>query len=141
MDKAPIITMVYPANISAIWHEVEPLLIPAIDRFKTFTSNGVYERILGGNAQLWVQWEDKVIAAVVTEFKPYELGVAFNLWLGGALEGGAPLWKKFLKVLCDFAKKNKCTWVEDCGRDGWDHLASDAEKIGTFRRITLGVVQ
>lgn len=139
--KEPIITMVYPANVSAIWHEVEPLLLPAIKKCNTFTAKGVHERILGGNAQLWVQWEDKVIAAVITEFKSYELGTAFNLWLGGALKGGKPLWDKFLKALCEFAEKNKCKWLEDCGREGWNHHSPEAEIMGTFRRITLGAVQ
>lgn len=134
----PIITMVYPANISQIWQDAEALLEPTIALAATHTKEGVYSRILGGQAQLWVQWEDKVVAAVVTEFKSYELGLAFNIWLAGAAKDSVVIWDKFLEIFHNFAEINKCRWLENCGREGWGHYAKDAEKIGVLRRIEIG---
>lgn len=133
----PIITMVYPANIEVIWAQVQPLLLPTIALHNTHTPEDIRKACLCGNAQLWIQWTDKVEAAVVTEFINYPKGAWLRFWLAGALKGAEIPWSKFYETLVDFAKKSNCKGIEDCGREGWSHYAPQAKKIFSMRRIVL----
>lgn len=133
----PVITVIYPSNITTIWPQVVPLLEPALAQTKTHTIEDIRKSILCGNAQLWVQWSDKVDAAVITEFKNYPQGTWFNFWLAGALKGAAVFWDKFFNTLYEFAKNNGCKGIEDCGRAGWDKYAPQAEKVAIMRRIEI----
>ena len=137
MNQETVITMIYPANIAQIWSEVEPLLEPAVSITGTHNCEDVYQSLMGGKSQLWVQWSGKVDAAVVTEFISYPRGLWFRFWLAGALKGAEVLWKKFYEILYDFAEKAKCRGIEDCGRGGWDFYAPHAKKIGTLRMVEI----
>lgn len=129
--------MVYPANIESIWHQVMPLLAPAIALHNTHDIEDIRKSCIGGNSQLWIQWSDKVEAAVVTEFVSYPKGLWFRLWLVGALKDTKGLWGKFYDTLHDFAKSNNCKGIEDCGREGWVHYAPQAKKIFNMRRVVI----
>lgn len=132
-----LITMIYPANIAQIWGDVEPLLAPAVDKSGTHTTADVYKSLVGGKAQLWIQWSGKVDAAVTTEFVDYPQGLWFRFWLAGAAKDAEILWQKFYDTLYEFAKNNNCTGIEDCGREGWDKYAPHARKVSTLRRIKI----
>lgn len=132
-----IISMIYPANIAPLWHQVEPLLEPAVGLSGTHNCEDVYQSLLGGKSQLWVQWKDNVEAAVVTEFIAYPRGLWFRFWLAGALKGAEILWQRFFDILYEFARINHCVGIEDCGRGGWDKYAPQARKISTLRRIEI----
>lgn len=132
-----MITLVYPANILSIWPQIIPLLEPALALTKTHTIEDIRKLLLCGNAQLWVQWNDKAEAAVVTEFKNYPLGIGFNFWLAGALKEAKIKWNEFFDTLYEFAKNNGCRWIEDCGRGGWDKYAPQAKRIAVMRRIEI----
>lgn len=133
-----MISMVYPANIPPLWNQVEPILEPAIAISGTHNSEDVYHSLMGGKSQLWVQWNGKVEAAVVTEFMPYPRGLWFRFWLAGALKGACILWQGFYDILYKFAQNSFCIGIEDCGRGGWDYYAPHAKKIGILRRIKIG---
>lgn len=134
-----IITMVYPANILPIWESTAELLKPAIELNDTHSVEDVRKMALCGNTQLWIQWSDKVDAAVVTEFVNYPKGVWFRFWLAGARKGAEVLWEKFFDTLVAFAKANNCHGIEDCGRIGWNKYCPEQVKmIGTVRRMNFG---
>ena len=140
MDE-PVITMIYSSNVPPVWSECEPLLKEAIESFGTHTIEDVYKGIMGGKAQLWVQWSGKVDAVVVTEFVDYPKGLWFRFWLAGALKGSQVLWQKFFDTLYEFAKKSRCAGIEDCGRIGWEKYIPEGHKvhnIASLRRIKIG---
>lgn len=132
-----MITLVYPSNINPIWEEIKNLLMPVLELSGTHEIEDIRKILIGGQAQLWIQWNDGVEIAVVTEFKNYPKGMAFNLWLAGAKKDIKAEWKEFLDVLTNFAKKNGCRWIEDCGRIGWEKYAPSAKKIAILRRIEI----
>ncbi len=131
-----MITMVYPSNIMPLWPQVSPLLEPAVAIDGTHSMEDIRKSLLGGNSQLWVQWNEGVEAAVTTEFKSYPLGVWFRFWLAGAKQGIKADWKQFFTILCDFAKSNSCVGIEDCGRIGWSkYCPDDVKNVGIVRRM------
>lgn len=134
----PVITMIYPANIPQVWSEVKPLLEPALAIAETHNAEDVYQSLMGGKSQLWVQWSGKIDSAVVTEFIAYPRGLWFRVWLAGALKGAESLWQKFYEILYSFAEQARCAGIEDCGRGGWDHYVPQAKKVGVVRRIKIG---
>ena len=133
----PLVTMIYPMNIAPLWNQIRPILDPAIAISGTHNSEDVYHSLMGGKSQLWVQWDEKVEAAVVTEFISYPRGLWFRFWLAGAMKETKVFWQKFYNILYDYAKHNKCSGIEDCGRGGWDYYAPHAKKIGILRRIEV----
>ena len=136
--NSPIISMIHPVNIAPLWSQIEPLIEPAVQISETHNCEDIYHSLMGGKSQLWTQWNEKVEAAVVTEFKHYPRGLWFNLWLAGALKGAHIIWKEFYNILYEYARSCSCAGIEDCGRGGWDHHAPDAKKIGFIRRIRIG---
>lgn len=133
----PAITMVYSANIESVWLQVQPLLAPVLGLHNTHSPEDIRKACMCGNAQLWIQWTNKVEAAVVTEFVNYPKGLWFRFWLCGALKDAEILWAKFYETLHDFAKKNNCKGIEDCGREGWAHYAPQAKKMFSMRRVVI----
>lgn len=141
INNEAVITMIYPSNIAQLWPEVEPLLLEAVEHSGTHTAEDVYKSIMGGKSQLWVQWSGKVDAAVTTEFVDYPKGLWFRFWLAGALKGSEILWQKLFYALYDYAEKNNCVGIEDCGRDGWDKYIPEGynvSKAASLRRIKIG---
>ncbi len=136
--KDPDIIMVHPINITPIWPQVESLLAPALLIAMTHSIEDVRKSLMAGHSQLWIQWRDKVEAAVVTEFKSYPQGLWFNFWLAGAIKNADIWWTKIFEILVDFAKIHKCAGIEDCGRAGWDwYCPNEVKRIGILRRMPL----
>lgn len=129
--------MLYPANISAAWPHVAPILAPAVERSGTHTIEDVRKSLLNGSAQLWLQWTEKVEAAVVTEIINYPLVSTVRVWLGGAPEPEKGNWAKLNEMIRDFGRLNKCRFIECVGRDGWLKLFPDAEKHAVVMRASL----
>jgi hypothetical protein len=139
MIKKETITMIYPANVMQAWPHVSLLLEPAVIRDGTHDIDDVRKQILGGQAQLWVQWTNSFDAAVVTEFMNYPKGLWFRFWLAGARYGADVKWEAFFDTLVNFAKENKCHGIEDCGRSGWSkYCPKKVRNIGVMRRMELG---
>lgn len=133
MSQEPLITMVFPANIAKLWPQVAPLLQPAIDLSGTHDAEDVRKKLIAGNAQLWVQWSEKVDAAAVTEFIDYPRGLWLRVWLAGAAIKGA--WAEFQRIIIEFASANQCVGVENWGRKGWERLHSNLSQCGTVAMI------
>lgn len=131
--------MILPENINAVWPQASTLLEPALALSHTHNIDDVYDSLMLNESQLWVQYSDKVDAAVVTEFVYYPRGQWCRFWLAGAAKDANILWKKFFDTLYGFAKKNKCAGIEDCGRTGWNKYAPQSLKIAILRRILIGV--
>lgn len=129
--------MLYPANISSTWPYVEPLIEPAVTRSGTHRMEDVRKVLLNGSAQLWLQWTDKVDAAVITEIINYPLGPIVRVWLGGSLDYGKANWQKLNDMIRDFGRANKCIAIECVGRDGWLKFFPDAKKHAVVMRASL----
>lgn len=139
MEKEPIITMVFPANIAAVWGQAEKLLTPAIEIVQTHYPENVRQSLMSGSAQLWVQWfEGNVEAALVTEFKDFPRGLWLNIWLFGAQPEKANE-DEFEKHIFKFADENGCVGITDIGRKGWKkrhaHLPIQSENIVYYLRL------
>lgn len=130
--------MVYPVNVNQVWPQAKLLLEPAVELSGTHNIEDIYNLIMAGKSQLWVQWDGRVVSAVTTEFVVYPKGLWFRFWLAGAVKEATVLWKKFYETLYNYAKENGCVGIEDCGRIGWDHYAPQARKVATLRRIFIG---
>lgn len=126
MEKEAIITMMFPANLSAAWPQVAPILRQAVDRLGTHDVDDIRQAILAGNAQLWVQWNGKCEAALVTEFKSFPKGLFLNVWLFASDPERKPKEEEFEKHIFNFSVANNCVGIRDEGRTGWnrrlDHL-------------------
>lgn len=134
----PLITMVYPANVGKAWPFLYPILEPAVSRTPTHNMEDLRRAIMGGQAQLWVQWKDAFEAAVVTEFAPYPQGIWYRLWLAGAREGTNVDWKQFYAILRKFSYDNGCRGLMDCGRKGWDeYCPEEVKNMGIMRIMTF----
>lgn len=130
------ITMIYPANVMQTWPYIYPLLQPAVALSETHNMEDLRRIILGGQAQLWVQWKDGVDAAVITEFINYPRGMWLRIWLAGAKKGADVEWEKFFDTLVKFGKDSKCIGIEDCGRGGWSKYCPEQVKnVGVMRRM------
>lgn len=132
------ITMIYPAYVMQTWASVYPLLEAAISIAETHSMEDVRKAILGGQAQLWVQWKDGIEASVVTEFINYPRGTWLRFWLAGAKPEAKVDWEAFFETLVKFANENKCMGIEDCGRIGWaKYCPENVKNVGQVRRMAL----
>lgn len=124
MTEEHIVTMVFPANVMAVWQQAAPILRPSVDRAGTHTLEDVRRSVMAGAAQLWVQWKDgKCESAVVTEFRPYPRGLWLNVWLWGADRDSKTDEEMFGLRLYEFADANQCVGFRvEGGRKGLGKL-------------------
>ena len=71
-------------NIELAWDQIEAVLVPAIDRAGTHNPEDVKQSLLKGLCQVWIQFEGRVTAALVTEFIKYPKTKRLRIWLAGA---------------------------------------------------------
>lgn len=132
MTEKSTITLVYPMNVMGVWPGAAFLLTPAVDAMGTHDIEDIRKAVMAGMAQLWIQYTDKIEAALVTEFKAFPKGLWLNVWLMGAGQEGynedAFEWNIF-----EFAKKNNCIGIMETGRKGWErkhkHLKVNSENV------------
>ena len=132
-----MITILYPANVTPTWALIAPLLSPAVAISGTHDIEDVRKAILCGNAQLWVDWNDGVDMATVTEFVSYPKGIWLRIWLAGARKGVEIDWDKVFEVITEFAYNNHCVGIENWGREGWTKYCPKAQKQAMILRFPL----
>lgn len=126
--KEPIITMLNPTNISNAWHEIEPMMSDVLVLAGTHRPEDVRKRLLSGQAQLWVQFDEGVDAFLVTEFETFPEMVILNIWLMGAKPGKEVQWEKLKAEIEKFAIVNDCPVIKAICRDGFTKIFPEANK-------------
>lgn len=128
-----MITMIFPANVAKVWPHAASLLEEALFREKTHDIEDIRKLLMTGNAQLWLQWDGRAEAAVVTEFRNYPKGLWLNVWLIGVMEDVELLEEDIERTLFEFAHANGATALRVTGRKGWqrrfyhrDHLHAES---------------
>lgn len=128
---------VAPDNITPLWPQVVPLLGKVLDRARTHDAEDVRRMLLVQTAQLWIQWNERVEAAVVTEFVTYPKGLFVRLWLAGALPQITVEWVALEDMIGGWAKANHCAGLELVGRMGWLRRFPKAAFEGIVMRKAL----
>jgi hypothetical protein len=104
-----------------------------------YTVEDIKERLLKGDQQLWIAFEDTTIyGCVVTEVITYPQMKTLMLHFTGGKEFNK--WHKpILETLKLFAKENLCDAIEFFGRSGWAKLfKQDGYKpVFTFYELFL----
>jgi hypothetical protein len=135
-QTSPRILKVWPENVTALWPQIEPLLIPALAVSSTHEPEDVRRAVMTGSAQLWVQMVDDVVEAVVTtEFVNYPLGVFVRVFTAGARPDHKMDTAGFLPILTEFAQRNGCVGFEAIGRHGWLRKIPNARVEGLVMRV------
>jgi len=118
-------------NLHLVWHELWPLLEPAVKRspdYSAVTRAGpdIVARLIARDAQLWAVYEGaKPVAAIVTTIQVAEEKRCL-IWL----VGGSRLseWAAdFLAKVEAWARSLGCVALWGAGRKGWTRMA---EKFG-----------
>lgn len=109
---------VQSSEVGAIWHDVEPVLYPAVERMGTHNMSDVLENIILRDWQLWLSWNDgKIEAACLTTitFFPRVKTCQILAVAGKDLDN----WLQFEDIIMEWAKSKKCDKL--CGelRPGW----------------------
>lgn len=131
-----IITPLNPQNVSKVWDEVSRLIKPLLDESKTHSTDDVLRMLVGGTAQLWVQWKGKIEVAIISVFVPYPQAVALRIWLAAAKDEDNTNWEEWRVSLVGFAAQNNCSMIEAEGREGWEKLLG-IKKVGCMYRVHL----
>lgn len=104
-------------NLTPVWPLTEPLLRAAIEREKTHDPADVLAALHSGNAQLWIDWRNGVVAAVVTEFVRFPKATHLRVWLAGAVL--KPDWAEFEREISEWGRAHRCAALVIEGRKGW----------------------
>lgn len=131
-----IITPLNPQNVIKVWPEVSRLIKPLLDESKTHSSDDVLKLLIGGTAQLWVQWNGHIEVALITRFEPYPQAISLRIWMAAALDEDKTNWEEWRVVLVGFAAQNNCSMIEAEGREGWEKLLG-IKKVGCTYRVHL----
>ena len=75
--------------------------------------------LLGNLAQLWIQWDGQVDAAVVTDFIAHPQAMWVRIWLAGSREENKVDWPRFRELIREWGVVNRCTDLTVFGRLGW----------------------
>jgi len=97
------------------WLVAEPLLIKAIRRDETHTSESVYQLIKLEQAQLWLHDSQKT--AGVTFFIPAVNGPILHIWLAG---GDRNELKEMLPSVEEWGRRQGANRLMITGRAGWE---------------------
>ena len=133
----PSVFRVAIENVSAIWQEVEPLVQKALRTEPTHDVDDVRSAILSNQANLWVQRSDHIEGVVVTEFVSYPRGLALRVWLAGARDEDRGAHALFQARLYQWAKMNRCKWIEAVGRAGWLRRVPGFTYSGVVMRMVV----
>jgi hypothetical protein len=124
-------------NVAPAWEQIYPLVRAALRGHPTHSVEDVRHRLLSNQATPWVQWSDHIEAIAVTDFVTYPQGLCLRVWLCGANRIDRLDTNKFSVALKDWARANKCRWIESVGRIGWARLIPDVKIEGVVVRHTL----
>lgn len=114
-------------DVPNVWGLVEPLLAASAERCGERLGHWV-NLLAAGNMQLWIAWSDRVEAAVVTEIVTSQTEKTCNVVACGGFT--ARRWVHLLNDIEDWARANGCTLARIVGREGWQRMFPDYERVG-----------
>lgn len=120
--------MLNPTNISNVWQQIEPMMSDVLVLAGTHKADDVRKRLLSGQAQLWVQFDDAVDAFLVTEFESFPEMAILNIWLMAAKPDKKIEWEKLKDLINGFAAVNNCPVIKVIGREGFMKIFPEARK-------------
>ena len=121
-------------NVTPLWPQVAPLVTRALCGQPTHDDEDVRRMIMGGAAQLWVQWAERVEAIAVSEFAVYPKGVWVRVWLVGADPSAQMMAKEFGDAIEHWRAANGCRGIEAIGRMGWLRRYPQVKFVGAVMR-------
>ena len=115
-----LVVVALPSNrVTGYWPHVREFIWPAFERFPGEVDEaGLLERLLTGDAQLWVVWDDGLLGGAITSITNYAEFKAVRLVaLGGERFED---WREEMDRLLDkFCEVHGCSRIEFYGRIGW----------------------
>lgn len=135
--KVASVFLVSVENVFALWPQWEPLLVRALKGAETHDPLDIRRMVLGEQAQLWVQWSDRLEAFVVTEFGHYPKGKWLRLFLAASAPDAEFNGDAFEDVLSQFRDSNGCRGYELIGRMGWMRRYKEGRFAGVIMRTTV----
>ena len=136
---APSRGAVFPVtvdNVMRLWPHWEPVLKRALRDVETHDPLDVRRMVLGEQAHLWVQWDNRLEAFVVSEFVTYPRGTWLRLWLAASAPDAQMNSDAFEDVLSAWKDANNCRGFEIIGRMGWLKRFPEARFAGAVLRTT-----
>ena len=106
-------------NIMPLWPQIEPLIAEALSVCQTHDTEDVRRMLLAQSAQLWIQWEDRVLGLLITEFVSYPKGIWVRIWLAAAAQNAKLDYVSLYDTLSKWRDANGCRGFEALGRPGW----------------------
>jgi len=111
--------------VNKVWIKVESDIQSAMDRSGNYaTPNHFKEWCEKGLCQLWILWDkeakDQYYGVVVTELNIRPLIKTCNIRI--MVGKDRTEWQHHIKIIEDFARKNKCDKMELIARPGWERI-------------------
>lgn len=126
------VMIVPPQAVKHVWHQVEPLLQPAVDMNDGYLIEDVYVALRTGRHMLWVYGNtDKIHAALTLEVLNYpRTKRVFVIFVGGDKFVD---WKEYFPMLHDYAMVVGASSIEGIGRKGFVKALKPDQDLSYFR--------
>ncbi len=122
-------------HVMPLWPQLEPLVERALEGHLPHDAEDVRKALLGGNTQLWVQWDDeRVEALAITEFAVFPKGVWVRVNLVAARPDARLDSEAFLAALTQWKEMHGCRGLEAIGRVGWARRFPGMKQVGVLLR-------
>ena len=108
-------------DIAAIWPHAEGLLAKAFKRTDLESIDQTRDDVLNGRALLWITWNGRIEAALVTKIiKPHTTKICMLIACGGVGD-----WPILIETIKQYARNEGCAVVRLYGRRGWQRVLKD----------------
>lgn len=115
-------------QLVAVWPEVAPILIRAIQIYNEHTPEEIFQSLLNRERQLWVTGRDKIGCVLITKIitEEFHKTCFIELYAGRGIES-----LRFFADIEAWAKSIGCDRMRISGRKGWKRVLKDysAKKI------------
>jgi len=108
-------------DIDAVWPLVEPMLAAACRRGRDKDApEDVHRALKGGEMQLWLAWENAVVALAVTEIVLHSRKTCCRIRFCTGRDRRS--WQPAIAAIERWAKANGCGAMELIARPGWSRF-------------------
>jgi hypothetical protein len=109
------------SEIENVWHRVEPIIAKAVQYSDgKYSTEHVKKSLLSRKMQLWVYVNGDIKSCAVTQISNYPLkNVCTILFAAGA---DLHEWLRFMPMIEEWARENKCDDIDIYGRPGWEKV-------------------
>jgi hypothetical protein len=116
------ITAIHPDDYQFVWADIKEYMEGAAKyTYGRYTVDDIYNELSKGNQQLWIAYDDKIYAAVITQIMYYPRKKVLTMHFAGGTELNKWI-KPIISVFRSFAKDNNCDSIEAIGRKGWKKI-------------------